>query len=232
MKRFWTGVTTVEEPQGWGLQLDGRPVRTPARLNLLVPRGPLCEAIAEEWRTAGNEVSPRDMPLTGLANAAVDQVSPDPTAFAEGLAKYAEADLFCYRAEGPALLVSRQAEQWDSLLGWARRRFDIDFRTTSGLMHVDQPPATVERLGRAVYALGAFELVGLSPLVTLGGSLVAALAVFEGAVTIDEAWQAVSIDEHWQIEQWGADAEAQLALDNRKRDFFVGGRFLGLLRPA
>ena len=41
------------------------------------------------------------MPLTGLANAAIDRVAPDKETFADGLASYAEADLACYRAEGP-----------------------------------------------------------------------------------------------------------------------------------
>ena len=230
MKRFWKDVTTVEEPHGWGLWLDGRPVRTPARDPLFVPGSALCEAIAAEWRSVGEEFNPRDMPLTGLANAAKDRISPDPANFASSLAKYAEGDLLCYRAEGPAPLVSRQTQQWDALLGWARRRFDVDFRVTTGLMHVSQPQATVERLGHAVDALGAFELAGLAPLVTIGGSLVTALAVLEKAWTVDQAWQAVSIDEHWQLEQWGDDSEAQLALDNRRRDFVLGARFLDLLQ--
>ena len=43
-------------------------------------------------------------------------------AFAAGLARYAEADLACYRAEGPPPLIERQAPSWDPLLAWARRR--------------------------------------------------------------------------------------------------------------
>ena len=147
----------------------------------MVPTEALAEAIAEEWRAVEDEIDPRAMPLTGLANAAIDRVAPDRQAFAEGLARYAEADLACYRAEGPRELVERQEQSWDALLAWARRRYDVDFATTSGLLHVAQPPATVERLAHAVAALDAFRLAGLSPLVTIGGSLVAALAVLEKA---------------------------------------------------
>ena len=106
------------------------------------------------------------MPLTGLANAAIDRIAPDRQAFAGGLARYAEADLACYRSERPPALAERQAQSWDELLAWARRRYDVDFCTTSGLMHVAQPQATIERLGHAVAALDAFRLAGLSPLVT------------------------------------------------------------------
>jgi chaperone required for assembly of F1-ATPase len=169
------------------------------------------------------------MALTGLANAAIDRVAPDEQAFAPGIARYAEADLACYRAEGPRALVALQEERWDALLAWARRRYGVDFRTTSGLIHVAQREATVERLGDAVAALDAFRLAGLSVLVTIGGSLVAALALVENAVTAEQAWEAVSIDERWQLERWGSDAEAEKALETRKRDFYAAAQFLELL---
>lgn len=229
MKRFWKGVSVAPEDGGWGPRLDGKPVRTPARAQLLVPSHRLAEAIADEWRNAPEEIDPRAMPLTGLANAAIDRVAPDREAFANGLARYAEADLACYRAEGPRGLAERQEAKWDALLGWARRRFDVDFVATTGLAHVAQPPATVERLAHAVVGLDAFRLAGLALLVTVGGSLTAALAVLEKAMTAEEAWDAVSVDERWQLEQWGGDAEAEAALEIRRRDFLSGARFLELL---
>lgn len=229
MKRFWTDVSVEPDGDGWGIRLDSRSVRTPALASLVVPSEALADGIADEWRDAGEEIDPRAMPLTGLANAAIDRVAPDPTAFAAGLARYAESDLTCYRATGPRALVAVQETAWDALLGWARRRYDVDFVTTDGLTHVAQPPGTVERLSHAVEALDAFHLAGLSPLVEVGGSLVAALAVMERAITADQAWDVVSIDERWQIEKWGSDPEAEAAIDNRRRDFLAGARFLELL---
>jgi chaperone required for assembly of F1-ATPase len=229
VRRFWKAVSVGTDPDGWTIKLDGRPVKTPARRSLAVPGERLAEAIAEEWRVVGETIDPRAMPLTGLANAAIDHVQPDHGSFAERLARYSEADLACYRSDGPRELVAREEKEWDPLLGWARQRYDVDFVTTTGLMHVAQPPATVERLGHAVAALDPFRLAGLSPLVTIGGSLVAALALAEGALTPEAAWDLVSIDERWQLEQWGSDAEAETALDNRRRDFLAAARFLELL---
>jgi chaperone required for assembly of F1-ATPase len=96
-------------------------------------------------------------------------------------------------------------------------------------MHVPQPTATIERLTHALAVLGPFHLAGLSPLVTIGGSLLAALAVLEGQASPEAAWDAVSIDERWQIERWGADAEAEALLASRRRDFLAGAQFLELL---
>ena len=229
MKRFWKNAEAAGGEGGWSVELDGRPVRTPSRALLVVPTEALGRAIAEEWNSVGETLDPRAMPLTGLANAAIDRIAPAAAAFAAGLAKYAETDLACYRAEGPRPLVERQEEHWDELLGWARRRFDVDFATTSGIVHVAQPKATVEQLSHAVAALDPFHLAGLSPLVTIGGSLVAALAVLEGALTPDQAWDGISVDDRWQLEEWGSDSEAELALENRRRDFMAAARFLELL---
>ena len=229
MKRFWKNAEAVAVEGGWEVRLDERPLLTPGRSTLVVPTERLAQAIAEEWTPAGETLDPRAMPLTGLANAAIDRVAEDRAVFASGLARYAETDLGCYRAEGPETLVARHEQSWDALLGWARRRFDVDFAVTTGIVHVAQPRPTVERLAHEVAALDAFRLAGISPLVTIGGSLVAALAILEGALTPVEAWEAVSIDERWQIEKWGSDAEAEAALAGRQRDFLAAARFLELL---
>ncbi|MEO6248869.1 MAG: ATP12 family protein [Sphingomicrobium sp.] len=229
MKRFWTEADVVERADGWGIALDGRPLKTPARADLILASAALAKAIGAEWATAGETVDPRAMPMTGLANAAIDHVASDPSAFAAGLARYAKADLFCYRATSPTKLVRRQAAAWDPLLGWARRRYDVDFVVTSGVIHVAQPAPTVARLSHEVSALGAFRLAAMAPLVTIGGSLVAALGLLEGALDVAAAWDAVSLDEQWQIEQWGADDEAVASLANRRADFEAGARFLALL---
>lgn len=229
MKRFYKEATARAAPGGWEIVLDGRPVRTPGRLPLVLPSERLAEAIAEEWRAQGDKVDPRSMPLTGLANAAIDRIAPDPHAFARSLSRYGESDLLCYRAETPAALVDRQAAAWDPLLTWARRRFDADFEVVCGIIHRPQPSAALDRVGKAVSARGPFELAALSPLVTISGSLLIALALAERAIDLETAWTAATLDEAWQAEKWGEDPEAAAALAARRRDFDAAWRFLELL---
>ena len=204
-------------------------MKTPARALLRLPTCALAEAIAAEWDAQADTIDPRAMPLTGLANAAIDRVAPDPATFAGGLAQFGASDLLYYRAERPRRLVELQAAAWDPLLDWARRRFDVDFVLGSGVMPVDQPEATVRALAPAVAAYDPFRLAALSPLVTVGGSLIAALALAEGAVARDAAWTAVTIDEQFQLDEWGSDAEAEKALAARREDFDAGARLLDLL---
>lgn len=229
MKRFWKEARVTPVEGGHAVELDGRPVRTPGRQLLAVPHPRLAAAIAAEWGAVAEEIDPRAMPLTGLANAAIERISPARAAFAAGLAAYGESDLLCYRAEGPLPLVVRQAEQWDPLLDWARARYDAHFVLASGIMHKPQPAATLARLHEAIAARTAFELAGLSPIVTLTGSLVAALALIEGAASAEVIWAAAQLDEDWQAEQWGQDDLAVKTRAAHTAEFEGAARFLTLL---
>ena len=226
MRRFYKEVAVAD---GRAILLDGKPVKTPARADLILPTPALAEAVAAEWRAQGDEIDPRTMKLTGLSNAAIDRVAPDLASFARPLAAYAESDLLCYRADAPAELVARQAEAWDPLLDWARARFDVHFAVTRGIVHAPQPDATVARLGEALAAYDAFPLASLAPIITIGGSLVTALALAEDEIDADSAFDLTHLDELWQARRWGEDRLALEARAVRKRDFMAAAELLDLL---
>lgn len=229
MKRFWKDVAVVPEGDGRGIALDGRPVRTPQRAPLAVASAALAEAIAAEWRDVGETIDPAAMPMTGLANAAIDLAAPDLAAFAAPIAAYAESDLFCYRDARDAALQAEQAAVWNPLLAWAEARYGIEFILAQGVLPVDQPEATIATLQDAVFAQDAWRITALTPLVTIGGSLVAGLALLENAFDADALWDAVSLDDLYQERRWGADSEAQKARARREADWHNAARFLDLL---
>jgi chaperone required for assembly of F1-ATPase len=185
--------------------------------------------MADEWRAQGDTIDPAAMPLTGVANAAIDLATPDPAAFAAPIAAYAASDLLCYRDDRDSALQAEQAAMWNPLLAWAEGRHGIEFALTQGVLPVDQPDATIATLKGAVLALDPFRLAALAPLVTIGGSLVAGLALSEGAYDADTLWQAVSLDELYQERRWGADGEAQAMRARREADWHNAARFLELL---
>ena len=230
MKRFYTEVTVVSEPGGWGVHLDGKPVRTPARVPLLVPTVALADAVAAEWAVQIATIAPATMPLTGLANAAIDRIAPDVARFAGELTRFAESELLCYRAENPAPLVARQAAMWDPLLAWATARYDIVFAVTSGIVHVAQPPATLVRLGMAFASFDPFRLAALHPVVTICGSAVIGLAVAERRLDGNQAWAMGQLDEIWQTEQWGEDPLATAGREARQGGLAAAVEMLALLR--
>jgi chaperone required for assembly of F1-ATPase len=229
VKRFWSDVSVAPDR---GILLDGRPVRTPGRVPLVLPTPALAKAVAAEWRAVGETLDPRAMPLTGLANAAIDRIAPDPQGFAVGIARFGESDLLCYRADSPAALIARDAARWDPLLAWAQHRYDVHFEIASGIVHRPQPAATLARLREAVAAQPAFVLAPLSSLVDLTGSLVIGLALVEGAVTPEAGWAAADIDGAWQREHWGTDPLEAAALAERRGAYDAAVAFLACLRSG
>jgi chaperone required for assembly of F1-ATPase len=229
VKRFWKDVTVAPAAAGYGIALDGRAVRTPARAELVVPAMALAEAIAAEWSAQGEEVNPRAMPMTGLANAAIDHAARDATAFAAPLAHYAETDLLCYRDDRDLRLAAEQASAWNPLLGWAETHFGVEFVLAAGVMHVAQPPATIASLAAAVRALPPFRLAPMAPLVTVSGSLVAALAIERGARDAAALWPTLCLDQLYQERLWGSDAAATAQRAAHEAEWLNAARFIALL---
>lgn len=229
MKRFYKTVSVEPVAGGHAIRLDGRAVKTPKRAELTLPAAALALAIAAEWDAQTGDIDPRAMPLTGLANAAIDHVASDPGAFVAMLAAYGETDLLCYRADTPSELVGHQAENWDPLIDWAQQRYDVEFEIVHGVMHCPQPPETVARLTAAIHGYGAFQLAALQPLVTIAGSLVIALALAEGEIDARAAFDIAHLDELWQVERWGEDDLAARLREAHARDFKAAARFLALL---
>ena len=226
MKRFYTAVTVTPDR---GIELDGRPVKTPLRVALRLPTQALAEAVAAEWEAQTGTIDPRSMPLTGLANAAIDRVAVDRDAFVASLAAYGDADVLLYRAAEPPPLARAQLAAWNPILDWAERRYGIEFAPITGIVHRPQPPETLATLAAALGAFDDFRLVAMQPLITITGSLVIGLALAEGALDADTAWAASELDELWQAENWGEDELAIQTRAHRRADYDAALRFLALL---
>lgn len=210
-KRFWTAVQVTEAAEGFGIQLDARPVRTPAKRELLLPTRRFAEAVAGEWEAQEDRIDPQAMPFTRTANAALDKVATQHAEVADMLADYGDSDLLCYRADQPAELVARQSEAWDPMLDWAEEALRARLEVRAGVMHIPQEAGALAQLRGRVHALSAFQLAAFHDLVSLSGSLILGFAATQDVARIDALWDISRLDEIWQAEQWGADEEAEAA---------------------
>jgi chaperone required for assembly of F1-ATPase len=229
-KRFYQRVDVADRDGVFALLLDEKPVRTPGKKQLVLPSRALAEAVAEEWAAQKERVDPATMPLTKLANSAIDGVKGREDAVTGDILSYAGSDLLCYRAEGPRGLTEAQRAQWDPVLAWAKSALGAPFVSAEGIVHVAQPQASLDRLREALKAYDPFGLAALHVMTGLTGSALLALAVALGQMTPEEAWKAAHVDEDWQIAQWGEDAEAASRRAARRRDFDAAARALALLK--
>lgn len=222
-------VDGAKNAAGFGVTLDGRRIKTPAKVEMILPGRGLAEAVAAEWDGQGEEVDPTAMPLTGLVWTALDLVRPGRARVIEDLAAYAAHDLLCYRAEAPTELVARQQELWQPLLDWAARTLDAPLNVTAGVISVAQPTASLSALRGAVESKDDFELTALSGAVTAAGSLVIGLALGAARIDAAAAFEAAQLDESYQIERWGEDPEAVRRRAAIKADLEAAARLFALL---
>ena len=226
-KRFWKEVTVSPVEGGFSVMLDGRPVRTPTRRAFVLPRAVLTEQVAVEWRKVGEFLDPAEMPLTRIANAALEGVVDRMQETADDLAKYAGSDFLCYRATDPARLVERQKEAWNPLLDWAREHQGWQFNLTEGFMHIAQPADTLQAVQEAARAItDPLELAALHVATTLTGSAVLAFALRAGAFSVADIWAAAHVDEDVQMAIWGTDDEALARRARRWSEFEAAATIL------
>lgn len=228
-KRFYKEAGAAATEGGlFRVELDGRPVRTPGRHLVAVPSRALAQALAQEWQAQGEFIDPMTMPMTRLVNSALDGVAPNMAEVGDEIVRYAGSDLLCYRTDNPAQLVALHTELWDPVLAWARERFGAIFMLSEGVVHVAQPPRTLELIAGALPD-DPLRLAALNLMTTLSGSALLALAVAHGHLDVDMAWRAAHADEEVQEQLWGTDAEALDRRARRRRDFEAAARVYALL---
>jgi chaperone required for assembly of F1-ATPase len=231
-RRFYRTAEVAASGEGYAVRLDGRPVRTPKKHLLAVPTAALAEAIAAEWNAQGERIDPDTMPLTKLANTALDGVVPHRAAVAAEIVAYAGSDLLCYRATAPEPLARRQRAAWDPVLAWVETELGASFALGEGVMPVAQSQAALARIAAAVDRFTPLQLAALHVMTTLTGSALLALAHALGRLTVDQAWSAAHVDEEWQVSQWGEDAEAAARQRRRLAEMHAASAFLKLAEAS
>lgn len=236
MRRFWDVAGVAGEPGAFRIVLDGKPLKIPGRTAggapLAVAGRALAEAIAAEWQAAGGEkggqLTMDAVPLTRLAGTAQDRIGPNPGPVAAELARYAESDLLCYRAERPEALVVRQARAWQPWLDWLERRHGARLEVAEGVVHRAQDPVALGRVHAVMAGMSPLALAALGIAVPGLGSAVLGLALAEGVLDAEEAHRLAHLDEFFQNEQWGADLEATRRQEAVAEDLALAERFLRL----
>lgn len=229
MKRFYKEVAVAEGADAYVVLLDGKPAKSLQGAVLEVPAQRLAQAIAAEWRDQGEHIDRATMPLTGLANSALDRVSRNRGQVIDHILGFGRNDLLCYRAETPAALAERQKALWDPLLDWARTEHGLRLMADSGIAYIEQPVDAIVRMQELVSGLNDFVLAPLDLSAALTGSFMIALALVEGRLTADGAFAAAQLDEVFQAEKWGRDAEAEVHRARLLAELEAAERFVRLL---
>jgi len=222
-KRFYKDVALSKINAGFHITLDGRILKTPGKLPLIITRQDRAEHVAAEWNAVETHINPSLMPCTRLMNVACEQTPQRREALIQEARNYAGTDLLCYRADAPEELVKRQSEGWDPLLDWAAAQ-GIVLQSTQGIIAMTQPDKSLDHMAEHASILDDVDLTLLVHFIATFGSAILGLAVMTRHIMAETALQLSRLDEIFQIEQWGEDEEA------KARTAFIKTETLSLAR--
>jgi len=228
-KRFYRDAAIAPAEGGFTVTLDGRPTRTPGQVPVVVAAEQLARLMAEEWALQGERINAETMPIVRLVNSALESGDKNLAAFRAEVAKYMGSDLLFYRADSPQELVDAEEALWDAALVKLARHFGVAFQPTIGILHQDQPPATLARLAEPLEDENLLAMTALVSITGLTGSGLLALGLRHGLFTPDEVWDAAHVDEDHNIRLWGEVEEATERRLKRRKEFDAAVRVLDLV---
>ncbi|MBY0420987.1 MAG: hypothetical protein K2Q06_01705 [Parvularculaceae bacterium] len=226
LKRFYREASVEARDGAFVILLDGKPAKTPKRAPLAAPTEALAEAVAAEWRDAGEAIGRDDLRLTRLVATAIDLGPDESPQWREDVVRYAGFDLLCYRAADPQSLVARQTAAWDPFLAFAREDLGAPFVATTGVVATAQPALAIDAIRRATAVLDPWRMLGLKTAAEITGSAILAFALERGFAPSADIFAAARVDEKHQIERWGRDAEAEARAERLAGDFAAAALFL------
>ncbi|KAF8522088.1 ATP12-domain-containing protein [Hysterangium stoloniferum] len=206
-RRFWKTVGIEERPDSFLVTLDKRPLKTPEGAVLAIPRSKrlLATLIAHEWENQETLIKPYALPMTSLASRAIDSFQKQSTRVAtrEALLDYFDTDTICFFTDHPPTLVSLQQRHWLPLLLWAEEEFKIEIRRFDSLMVTPQSTEAKEAIRNALDGMDAWKLAAMERAAYAAKSIIIALALIRGKVSVEEAAQAAHVEVTSQIQKWG-----------------------------
>lgn len=234
MRKFYKLVSTRAAQEGWVVELDGKPVKTPSGTVLCAPTQALAELAAAEWAAQVDQIVPDSMPVTQILVTGLDRIAKDRAAMEPPVLAYLDTDLLCYRASEPPELVERENAARDPGLAWFEKRFGMALLVTNGLAALHQPTDAHDKVRGAVTSMPLWKFNILQLVTGLTGSLVLGLAFVERASTADECLKALYVEEDHKADIYDEDfygraPQTEASIANARRDLEAAQAFLNAL---
>ncbi|XP_023664995.1 ATP synthase mitochondrial F1 complex assembly factor 2 isoform X1 [Paramormyrops kingsleyae] len=204
-KKFYQDVSISQGEDGlYEINLDRKKLKTPAGKLFTVPNEALAIAVATEWDMQKDTLKFYTMHLTTLCNTALDNPTQRDKGqiIAAGL-KFLETDTICYRVEEPPGLVELQKNEWDPVLDWIEKRYNVLIGSSSNIMGPQIPKETKDTFHQHLRSYNFWALTGLEFIITQLKSLVLSFGLVDRHLTVEQAVLLSRLEEEYQIQRWG-----------------------------
>ncbi|XP_028562201.2 ATP synthase mitochondrial F1 complex assembly factor 2 [Podarcis muralis] len=203
-KRFYQNVSISQGEGGFEINLDHRKLKTPQAKLFTVPSETLALAVATEWDSQQDTIKFYTMHLTTLCNTALDNPSQrSKDQLIKAAVKFLETDTVCYRVEEPPALVELQKNEWDPIIEWAEKRYDVVIGSSTSIMGPSIPQRTKDTFVSHLASYNSWALQGIEYMITQLKSLVLSMSLLDKHLTVEQAVLLSRLEEEYQIQHWG-----------------------------
>lgn len=201
------------------LILDGKIVKIPdskiqPALPILIPSEHLAKMICDEWQRISDEIDFLQMPITRIAIAGSNihhlgakQKNLWLETQTQQLCDYINSDLICYYALEPIELTNKQQASWQNIHNHIKNISNAELLTTNGIEPLNQAAKIHDVIKNIINQMSIWQIVAVSNITKLSGSIFIAIAIYNNAISAQQAAQAATIEEEWQLAKWGEDKE-------------------------
>ncbi|XP_054851490.1 ATP synthase mitochondrial F1 complex assembly factor 2 [Eublepharis macularius] len=203
-KRFYQNVSICQGEGGFEINLDHRKLKTPQGTLFTVPNKTLALAVATEWDSQQDTIKFFTMHLTTLCNTALDNPSQrSKEQLIRAAVKFLETDTICYRMEEPPALVELQKNEWDPVVVWAEKRYDVVIGSSTSILGPSIPQSTKDTFISHLASYNTWALHGIEYMITQLKSLILAMGLLDKHLTVEQAVLLSRLEEEYQIQHWG-----------------------------
>ncbi|MCI4384219.1 hypothetical protein PGIGA_G00036140 [Pangasianodon gigas] len=204
-RKFYQDVSISQGEGGlFEINLDRRKLKTPGGKLFTVPNEALAIAVATEWDAQKDTLKFYTMHLTTLCNTALDNPTQrNKEQMISAALKFLETDTICYRVEDPPGLVELQKNEWDPVMDWIEKRYNVVIGSSSSIMGPQIPEETKETFRQHLSSYNLWSLTGLEYVISQLKSLILSFGLIDRHLTVEHAVLLSRLEEEYQIQRWG-----------------------------
>ncbi|XP_055643168.1 ATP synthase mitochondrial F1 complex assembly factor 2 [Toxorhynchites rutilus septentrionalis] len=202
-KRFYRKTGVVSSNGKYEITLDQRKLKTPKGLPFFVESEPLALAIATEWDAQKEVVDRSTMHLTALSSTVIDNPNNvQKSDIVNYLANYISTDAILFHSNEEKALKDLQKVEWDPVIEWFNKRYDVNIESTHGLEVPTFAPGTAMNISRYLSSYNEAALHGFMFAVDTIKSLILTCACVDRHITPAKAVLLARLEEEYQLGYW------------------------------
>lgn len=203
-KRFYRKTGVVTSNGNFEITLDQRKLKTPKGAPFFVESEPLAIAIATEWDAQKDIIDRSRMHLTALSSTVIDNPnSLKKTDIVNYLVNYTSTDAILYQSSEEKRLKDLQVAEWNPVIEWFNKRYDVNLEPTDGLEVPTFAPGTVMNVSRYLSSYNEAALHGFMFAVDTLKSVILTCACADQFITAEKAVLLARLEEEYQLGHWG-----------------------------